>query len=135
MSRPIEFRGLSDGGWVFGHLYHDQRFIDGQSCCDVLIIRDDADVDHIIKDGTESQFTGLTDKSCIKVFEGDIVIISRQDSLKSIPQKVEYIPACGFVCSREIFTDSWDILSPIYFGHDNLEVIGNIYQNPELLES
>ena len=65
---------------------------------------------------TVGQFTGLVDNSSEKIFEGDII---RCEGDK-IAYRVGFVDGCF---------SPFDCLSSY-----RLEVIGNIYDNPELLE-
>jgi uncharacterized phage protein (TIGR01671 family) len=121
--REILFRGkrADNGEWVEGAYLHlntgNDYICDGtvwigtlQPCKNRVIPR------------TVGQYTGLTDKNGNKIFEGDVV----RNDFYGIKKTVEwcngfYYP---FVASPE-FT-AWD--------NDECEVIGNIYDNPELLE-
>lgn len=67
---------------------------------------------------TVGQYTGLTDKNGARIFEGDIVKISNDEIFE-----VKYEDG-GFTAG--LFLGDWD------YGH--VEVIGNIYDNPELME-
>ena len=87
------------------------------------------------KDIELMQYTGLTDKNGVEIYEGDVVFIDREDSLTSINQIVEYNPSHGFVCARHLKAfDECDVLTPVYFGEDRVEVIGNKFENHELIE-
>lgn len=70
-----------------------------------------------------SQFTGLTDKNGVEIYEGDIVETGWQGDTKG---EVVFAEAMFFVKSGD---------STMYFNYpDRYEVIGNIYENPDLLE-
>ena len=78
---------------------------------------------------TVGQFTGLTDKNGKKIFEGDIVqcIRYRCDSMGMVGHIV-YDEGC--FCAKErksCNAPAMDLLG-------DYEVIGNIHDNPELLE-
>lgn len=89
-----------------------------------------------IRPETVSQYTGLTDKNGNKIFEGDI-LEARFDELfpeNSTRMKVLFVAderGCGFF-SKEPVCDLAELLD--VFTARQSEVIGNIYDNPELLE-
>ncbi len=75
------------------------------------------------------QFTGLTDKNGKEIYEGDI--------LKFMPSNVENPQfTIGVVHYSETDArykvDYWSFGTDVYFS--NMEIIGNIYENPNLLE-
>lgn len=72
---------------------------------------------------TVGQYTGLSDKNGIKIFEGDIVLLCADDEPYTV----------GFdECCFQVYSDSICYNMDCFYDHD-IEVIGNIYDNPELL--
>ena len=127
--RDIIFRGkrINNGEWVEGYfvnlwLVHYQKH--------QPIITDNNAVSYDVDPSTVGQYTGLTDKNGKKIFEGDIVAIERGWN-KTAKYHVFFDPQiCGFI------GDSINYIGFTTFGDDgiNMEVIGNIHDNPELLE-
>ena len=70
-----------------------------------------------------SQYTGLKDKNSKEIYEGDIVGLSNGTSYKYM---VVFAFGCFMVRNKDgICRNLYEIVDP--------EVIGNIYENPELL--
>lgn len=67
---------------------------------------------------TVGQYTGLTDKNGQKIFEGDIVKVDGKH------YEVKYVLGQFFV----------GLNMPIAYKRFECEVVGNIHDNPELLE-
>lgn len=133
----ILFRGKKTygGGWIEGCLIQAENF-----CC-ILQEEEKANAwDYPYLDGklghidgtvdpvdpeTVGQFTGISDANDTKIFEGDIVEIAKEDE----PFKVEWCEdSARFVLSASTFCCDFDN----YWGWE-IEVIGNIHDNPELL--
>ena len=74
---------------------------------------------------TLMQYTGLLDKGEKEIYEGDVINIYRQIIDKVNEDATELI---------ENIVVKWDYeqLSALFY--DKIEVIGNIYENPELLK-
>lgn len=130
--RTIKFRGKRvnrNGEWTYG----DLRQINGE--CFVFPQSEGAacDRDKVIPD-TVGQFTGLLDKNGKEIYEGDVVSyrysIRRPDSF--VRNEINYIgfrqSECKFivVCKNR----HHDLHEPYNL---QVEVIGNIHDNPELL--
>ena len=77
---------------------------------------------------TVGQYTGLTDKSGNKIFEGDILEFTDSDNEKS-PYLIKWdgISSCYKIWTPEKYCDDCD-----YWGREYFEIIGNIFDNPEL---
>ena len=82
---------------------------------------------------TVGQFTGLTDKNGKKIFEEDIV----RDAQNSLFGKVVYAtPQDGFDGMAGFMVDDVDDGLQNYNGFwHQVEVVGNIHDNPELIGS
>lgn len=118
-NREILFRGqrLDNDEWAYGDLLHLPNG-------DVVILSDKGYTK--VKPATVGQFTGLTDKNGKKIFKGDIV--------KCL--SLEY----GYVNKEVYYAEDRArfVLGSLGSDYDfeeyiKVEVIGNIYDNPELL--
>lgn len=124
--REILFRGkrLNNGEWVYGSYWYSHRSNTYQH-----FVFDDGNVWVGVDPDTVGQFTGLTDKNGVKIFEGDI--IEYTDGCN------DWLGAVKYACDDAQFVvrfiggdvESFDNL---YSG--DCEVIGNIYDNPELFD-
>ena len=75
---------------------------------------------------TVGQFTGLTDKNGKKIFEGDIIQHSKRKG------QIFYYGNFGMFMISWIPNGGANIFMNVL--HTEVEVIGNIHDNPELLE-
>lgn len=76
------------------------------------------------------QYTGLKDKNGKEIYEGDIVSLFYETQISEVRFNSKY--GCWEVkVQLSIHSQGWDLLGN-HLGES--EVIGNIYENPELLE-
>lgn len=120
--REILFRGQTgfERKWIEGY-YSKEPSDDGS--IDV-IVQDTGEWNEIYPEPL-CEFTGLYDKNGTKIFEGDIVKLP----LSERNCKVVFKSGC-FVA--EYGSQGLTVNNSLYGG--DVEVIGNIYDNPELLE-
>ena len=132
--REILFRGKRTGNekWICGHLL-EQNIPDCHSYIVMSIIAEldnrhieimDFDINEVIPE-TVGQFTGLTDKNGVKIFEGDIVRAFTRFSEIYVSSVTYHEGAFWFK------NWSW---TKFFFKFEKIEIIGNIYDNPEILK-
>ncbi|MGH1772089.1 YopX family protein [Enterococcus casseliflavus] len=101
----------------------------------ILDVSGDYPEDHVFPaiDSVLMQSTGLKDKNGAEVFQGDVVVHEEGEySYKGIVLKDKYYFYIEGVNINDSF--SFDDISNTLIGEADLEVIGNIHENPELLE-
>ena len=130
--REILFRGKTDKGeWVQGCFLHNGFDYD------TAILEEENKLVTEVTPKTVGQFTGLTDKNGKKIFDGDIVEGHCHSQWRHCLQR------CVVVYDRDSFKSRHYLNFPnekhyfeykVLFSKD-VVVIGNIHDNPELLES
>lgn len=138
--REILFRGKfsEKSRWSYGDLYtdHGKVYIATRDMMHGVRVHEE-----VIPD-TVGQFTGLMDKQGRKIFEGDVLTIAKiMDGMGTC-----YIPAIEYpvnvVVKWDLCAWMWETIAedkryisfPDAWCHFECEVIGNIHDNPELLE-
>lgn len=146
--REISFRGkrLDNGEWVYGYVFDDDSVFQKRFFVGALVVTDakgttddvfDIGINFFeVDSSTVGQYTGLTDKNGVKIFDGDILRVNEP----------EFIPVSGVVRFGEYdfnvgFFVEW-LNDRIFYRHDirywverpYCAVRGNIHDNPELLK-
>ena len=131
--REIKFRGKrrDNGEWSYGYVCN----------CDIVPIDkyiennfgwlEEQECYYCFKDSI-CQFSGLTDDNEKEIYEGDIVKVTSLDDKhlgKSIISEVLF--ECASFCFKK---DNRYIPLLFHVGIDEVQVMGNIYDNPELLK-
>lgn len=133
--REILFRGKSieDNKWVYGDLIREKKSF-GKICTRIYRTTNNGweliDVDS----KTIGQYTGLTDKNGNKIFENDIVAYwdtynteNGQSEADCIGKVVWDDETISFQVTNRLSAESYEVL-------DECSIIGNIFDNPKLLE-
>lgn len=120
--REILFRGkcVSDGHWVHGLLIS----IGGE--LSMLTSNNGLDRAYPVLSETVGQYTGLADKNGRKIFEGDIV--KYKEHILQVEYAEEY--------ASYFFHNNGSVIGECTakYTKEYAEIIGNIHDNPELLE-
>ncbi|HHX9004596.1 TPA: YopX family protein, partial [Listeria monocytogenes] len=130
--RPIEFKAQNvNGVWVCGNFSILKKKIGNVDAGSYISNSAGEPFAYKVRPETVSQFTGLKDKNGKKIFEGDIVGIIEIDAFGNL----DWNRLKGKVMFSEgawLVTDSGSFAIPLWSEINEIEVIGNIYENPEL---
>ena len=144
MAREILFKAkrINNGKWVEG--YYQKRYDEMERerhyifWCKSNIVWEYAEIDP----DTICQYTGLTDKNDNKIWENDIVKKHFYTDYDACVNSEEYIGFVQFECfawvvksPKEKLIRTYPIIEAMAYSEDvkHFEVIGNIFDNPELL--
>ena len=141
MEREILFRGKRDPhygkGWCYGVPYTDHEG-------DCIIATHNSQM--VVIEKTVGQYTGLTDKNGVKIFEGDILkgfgYPFYSDGEFNYFAEVIWFdnsPAFGISLFKNSESNVRDVSDGLLyyledFNSDDYEVIGNVFDNPEQLK-
>lgn len=135
--REILFRGkrLNNGEWVEGFYNHLPcgRFGADEHMIQTVLENGKIGMLYDIDPSTVGQYTGLKDKNGKRIFEGDIVRFAERrigGEDVSIVEPVAFDE--GGFCTYRYFLNNWMRSGNAEL--EGIEVIGNIHDNPELLE-
>lgn len=144
--REILFRGkrTDNGEWVEGYILMGRPYSCNNDEVNIVPPTNPMffpqyrlDTYYTVDPETVGQFTGVVDKNGVKIFEGDIVDVSDCNwywcgpaTYDSPIVKVEWSQA---VSGFDPFAN-YDCDCDIYYKPKDVKVIGNVHDNPELLE-
>ncbi len=136
MTREIKFRGKSieTGDWVYGSLWIREQ--DGKGTPGYLICEFGGKT-QLVDSKTVGQFTGLKDKNGKEIYEGDILGYPNRNIKRIVKfgriwidvEEYQQEAVCFFTTPNNEINSDTSFLEL----NDIQEIIGNIYENPELL--
>ena len=127
-NREIKFRGMltKERVWVYG-IYDPYRYRIGSYLRELQT----EPFWHYVDHETVGQYTGLKDKNGKEIFEGDIVEAWSQ-GVKGKGKVTQRIDGSWLFYPSYQHNIEWELCINQY-GETDVVVIGNIYENPELL--
>jgi len=128
--REIKFRGLCEKTkeWIYGY-YFEAEYCDSFGKCS-YIKRHGENGRKVIPE-TVGQFTGLTDKNGKELYFDDYVRLKYNDRIYHVKQDDYGIPLFADFKDGQDKSFEWYFL---YMGEtdNDFEIIGNIYENPNI---
>ena len=144
--REILFRGkrIDNGEWIEGYYVETVDYRTDSAVHLIIELpstfypRGEIAGEYEINSSTIGQYTGLTDKNGKKIFEWDILKIHYTTELFGETLSTQYNALVMFEdgcnVAKGIFDGAELVGDLSAFSNDEVEVIGNIHDNPELLE-
>ncbi len=127
--RTIKFRGKSilTDEWFYGDLVHS-----ADKKRTAILVNDKDSYDECEVDSeTIGQFTGLYDENGKEIYEGDILKWKADNLLYAVVFNWGMFYASVEVCNQEIY-GGFPLHALAEENGKDIEIVGNIYDNPEL---
>lgn len=130
--REYKFRGLDEANniWRYGCLIM-VKVGSGYSHAIEFFEHDCHISTYIVKPETVGQYTGMKDQAGKEIFEGDVISFKWVECDEQQKEKIIFIRGAFMVSRQEKNRERNIMLSVVA---NNCEILGNIHQNPELLE-
>lgn len=145
MSRKILYRGQTrrkgeylvnyagdkcDSNWVYGGIFPQNEGGDK-----AIIYQQEPKIEKfVVYADTVCEYTGMTDKNNAKIFENDILEFTNKEGDKTLYLVLWSEQLAGWV-TRQI--DAHPVDDPMAYWvncQTDYEIVGNVFDNPELLE-
>ena len=127
--KEVKFRAWS--GFVY-HMYYDEDNIEELGLWDIKDCVNGGKLENT-KSLILMQYTGIEDFKGTEIYEGDILFQNLKE--RGYPKEiVEYNPEKCAYCGRDIKTNKLNTTPAMHCINVGYYVIGNKYENPELLE-
>jgi len=124
--REIKFRAWDNENKVMGYFPNDDNMFEIQDFRGFINCYEFSDIISNVKYEI-MQYTGLKDKNGKEIYEGDVLRYKKSGLF--------YKVLCDFECGRYFFVKQEENKIIDISWHIQMEVIGNIHENPEIIDT
>lgn len=132
--RTIKFRGFNtkNNKWIYGYylVNRGQHFVVEDGIANPLNTWED----YLVEEDTIGQFTGLLDKNGVEIYPNDIISSSGGRLIGYVVDSVRAYCYDVVWIKHPSYEKRWSLWGVVEVDNNgNIEVIGNTYDNPELI--